>query len=191
MRINFARGLLLVSLFVMPGLVCLGQDRYQVDNSHTSVVFAISHFGLSYTYGRFNQVGGEFVWNPNAPETSRFKFLIEATSVDTNDKVRDQHLRGPEFFNVEEHPQIRFVTEKIEVKDKTYQLKGKMTMLGVTKELTIPLRLVGTGKGPFGRERAGFFGKFVLKRSEFGMDRMASAIGDNVSVTFSFEGIKQ
>jgi polyisoprenoid-binding protein YceI len=166
-------------------------DRYSIDNAHTSVVFAISHFGLSYTYGRFNEVEGGFALNGAEISKAGFSFTIKAASIDTNNAERDKHLRSPDFFDTQQFPEIKFVTKSFTKVDGVYQVVGEMTMLGKTRPLTMPVRLVGIGKGPFGKQRAGYFTKFTIKRSDFGMDKMAGQIGDNISVTFSFEGIKQ
>ena len=83
------------------------------------------------------------------------------------------------------------MTKSFDKVDGVYQITGEMTMLGKTQPLVMPVRVVGIGKGPFGKQRAGFFTKFTIKRSEFGMDKMAGQVGNNISVTFSFEGIKQ
>jgi polyisoprenoid-binding protein YceI len=166
-------------------------DRYSIDNAHTSVVFAISHFGLSYTYGRFNEVEGEFGLTGAELSKAGFSFTIKAASIDTNNAERDKHLRSPDFFDTQQFPEIKFVTKSFTKVDGVYQVVGEMTMLGKTRPLTMPVRLVGIGKGPFGKQRAGYFTKFTIKRSDFGMDKMAGQIGDNISVTFSFEGIKQ
>lgn len=181
--------LLLTVVFV--GRIGRAQDSYLIDNSHTSVIFAVSHFKLSYTYGRFNKVSGSFKWDQANPENSGFEWILEASSIDTNDVVRDEHLKGPDFFDAEQHSEIRLVSKSIVKKDDGLELSAEMTMLGVSKDITVPLRLVGMGKGPFGKERAGFFGKFTVKRSDFGMTKMLDSIGDNISITFSFEGIKQ
>jgi polyisoprenoid-binding protein YceI len=167
------------------------QDKYSIDNSHTSIVFAVSHFGLSYTYGRFNQCSGEFALDGGELSTGGFQFKIDANSLDTNDDARDKHLRGPDFFDTQQFPEIKFVTTGFKKVGEQYQVTGEITMLGQTKPLTMPIRVVGIGTGPFGKQRAGFFTKFTIKRSDFGMDKMAGQIGDNISVTFSFEGIKQ
>ena len=181
---------LISTVLMLACLVATGsaQDEYEVDNSHTSLVFAISHFNLSYTYGRFKKVSGNFQIDGGL--ANKFNFKVDAASIDTNDEERDKHLRSPDFFNVEEFPEVTFESTQISREDGVYQVQGNMTMLGVTKPITIPIRLVGIGKGPFGKERAGFFAKVTLKRSDFGMDKMMSAVGDNIAVTFSFEGIK-
>ena len=183
--------LLTLGLLLSLGRSGAAQDTYTIDNAHTSLIFAVSHYNLSYTYGRFKQISGEFTWNENIPAASQFSFEIDAASIDTNDDGRDQHLRGPDFFNTDEHAKITFKTTKFEKIDDDYRLTGEMTMLGTTKEVEMPVRVVGIGKGPFGKERAGFFTKFTVRRSDYGMDKMLNSVGDNIAVTFSFEGIKQ
>jgi len=168
-----------------------GPESYAIDNSHSSIVFAVSHFGLSYIYGRFNQCSGNFVVEDGKLAAPGFTFEVDANSIDTNNDERDKHLRGPDFFNTQEFPEIKFVTTGFKKVDDVYEVTGDMTMLGETKRMTMPIRMVGIGKGPFGKQRAGFFAKFTIKRSDFRMDQMAGQIGDNISVTFGFEGIKE
>ncbi|MFT7632881.1 MAG: polyisoprenoid-binding protein YceI [Mariniblastus sp.] len=166
-------------------------SEFTIDNDHTSIIFAVSHFGLSYTYGRFNQCSGGFSLQAGQLTKPGFAFKIEADSIDTNQDERDKHLKGPDFFDTKNFPTIDFVTTEFTKVDGVYQVKGNMTMLGKTQPLTMPVQLVGIGTGPFGKQRAGFFTKFTIKRSDFGMDEMKMKIGDNISVTFSFEGIKK
>lgn len=166
-------------------------DNYKIDNTHTSMVFAVSHFGLSYTYGRFNEVSGEFALNGGELTTAGFAFSVKADSIDTNNAERDKHLRGPEFFNTEKFPEISFVTTGFDKVNGVLNIKGDLTMLGQTKPMLLPVELVGIGKGPFGAQRAGFFSKFTINRDDFGMNKMAGQIGNKISITFSFEGVKQ
>lgn len=178
-------------LLLHPSQSTLAQDQFEVDNSHTSVVFAVSHFNLSYTYGRFNKTSGSFQLDRDNPNNSSFSFVIDAASIDTNDEARDDHLRGEQFFETETFPQIKFTSTSVSYEDNVYSLTGDFTMHGVTREVTMDLKVVGEGQGPFGKTRAGFFSKFNLVRSEFGMDQMLKGIGDNIAISFSFEGIKQ
>lgn len=166
-------------------------NEYKIDNAHSSMVFAVSHFGLSFCYGRFNEIDGSFRLEGGEPTKDGFTFVIKAASIDTNNADRDKHLRSPDFFNTDEFPEIKFKTKKFTKNDDgTYKVVGDLTMLGKTQSLELPIRVVGIGNGPFGKTRAGYFTKFTLKRSDFGMDRMLGQIGDNISITFSFEGIK-
>src|SRR5262249_12587969 len=75
-------------------------DDYAVDGMHAGVSFKISHLGLSWTYGRFNEMSGDFTLDPADPSKSSFNLSIQVNSVDTNNKKRDDHLRSPDFFNV-------------------------------------------------------------------------------------------
>lgn len=166
-------------------------QKYVIDNDHTSIVFAISHFGFSYTYGRFNQCAGSFDMVEGVPGEQGFEFTIDAKSIDTNCEERDEHLRGPDFFDVQQFPEITLKTTSIKPVDDGFEVTADLTILGQTRSVVLPTRLVGAGRGPFGKERAGFFTKFTIKRSEFGMDKMQGGIGDNVSITFSFEGVRE
>jgi len=171
-------------------------ENYEIDASHTSVIFGISHLGFSYTYGRFNKVGGSYSLDREDPSASKFQLTIDAASVDTNDAKRDDHLRNADFFNVNQFPLITFESAGVELQEndegeKVYQVTGKLTMHGVTREITIPLKLLGEGSGPGGVFRTGFLTETRLQRSEYGMTNMIPAIGDDVAITISFEGTKK
>ena len=171
----------------------LAQDvhaaAYAIDGSHTSVIFGVSHLGYSYTYGRFNKVAGAFAFDKNDPNARSFEVTIDAASIDSNDKKRDEHLSSPDFLDVRQFPTISFKTTKVSSTSDGLLLTGEMTMHGVTKELTIPLKYLGEGKGPYGNYRCGFVTHFNIKRSDFGMKGMIPHIGDEIAITFSFEGI--
>ena len=163
-------------------------NAFAIDNDHTSIVFAVSHYGISYTYGRFNKCSGAFEMINGEPGQGGFDFVIESKSVDTNSIERDDHLRGPDFFDVEQFPQINFKTTAFQKVGSEYRVKGDLKMLGETRPVELSIRMVGAGKGPFGNDRVGFFTKFTIKRSDFGMETMLGSIGDKISITFSFEG---
>lgn len=167
------------------------QQEFELDNAHSSVIFSISHFKIGYVYGRFNTVSGTVNIDNNRPADSKFNFSIDTSSIDTNDKARDQHLNGPDFFNSETFPKIEFESASVSVSGGTYKVTGKLKMLGQEKELTMPLQLLGIGKGPLGRIRMGMIGKFTIKRSDYGMNNMLDVIGDDVAITFSFEAVKK
>jgi polyisoprenoid-binding protein YceI len=169
-------------------------DDYKIDDSHTSVIFGISHMGLSYTYGRFNKVSGTYTLDAADPTKSAFKMVIDANSVDTNNQGRDNHLRGPDFFNAGEFPLITFESTKVVARqdgEKTIlDVTGNMTMHGVTKEIT--LALVKLGEKAMGDDyRSGFLCDAKLMRSEFGMSGGIPNLGDEVAITISFEGVRQ
>ena len=174
----------------------LRADEYVVEPSHTSVIFGISHYGYSFTYGRFNKVSGDFTLDPAKPEAASFTLAIDAASIDTNDAKRDDHLRGPDFLNTGEFPVISFKSNKVAVKKEgettVYVVSGELTMHGETKPVTLNLQKLGEGPGPTGQGfYTGFNCQTKLNRSEWGMTKMIPNIGDEVAVTISFEGVRK
>lgn len=174
----------------------LRADEYTVDPSHTSVIFGISHLGYSFTYGRFNEVSGDFVLDPAKPDAASFTLKINAESIDTNDVKRDDHLKGPDFLNTGEFPVISFKSNKVAVEKQgettVYNVSGELTMHGETKPVTLNLQKLGEGPGPTGQGfHTGFNCQTKLNRSEWGMTKMIPNIGDEVAVTISFEGVRK
>jgi polyisoprenoid-binding protein YceI len=170
----------------------MGQPtQYALDNSHSSMVFGVGHLGVSYTYGRFNKISGDFTWDNADPAKCEFKVTIDTASVDTNEPKRDEHLRSADFFDVAQFPTIEFASTGLEKTDAGWNLAGKLTLHGVTKDIKIPLVKVGEAAGPMGDYRAGFLSQFSLKRSEYGMTGAPGMVGDDVTITFSFEGVRK
>ena len=167
------------------------QEKYEVDNTHTAVIFSISHYNIGYVYGRFNTCAGNVEINDDKPEASKFKFSIESRSIDTNDIGRDAHLRGEEFFNVANYPKIEFESKSVVLNRGVYTVTGRFKMLDREKDVTIPFQLLGIGKGPFGNTRMGMLAKFSVKRSDFGMSQMIGELGNDVSITLSFEAVRK
>ncbi|MCE9595062.1 MAG: YceI family protein [Planctomycetes bacterium] len=164
---------------------------YQIDPVHSTVLFRIKHLGVSYTYGRFNEVSGSFVYDEKAPEASTINVEVEVASVDTNNEARDTHLKSPDFFNAAEHPKLTFKSKSVKkAKDGKLSVTGDLTLHGVTKSLTADVEFVGAGdRGQMGN-KAGFETTFTLKREDFGMNTMVSETGiaNDVRVTVSLEG---
>lgn len=167
-------------------------DDYKLDTSHTSLIFGVKHMEFSYTYGRFNKVEGTYVLDAD-PAKCSFALLVDASSIDTNDAKRDEHLRGPDFFNAGQFPVIMFKSTKVELgaDPSIYNVTGDLTLHGVTKPVTLELKKLGEGKGMTGDFRTGFITQSKLNRSEFDMKGYIPGIGDEVAITISFEGIRQ
>jgi len=166
-------------------------EIYDLDDQHTSIVFAVNHFGFSYTYGMFGKYNGAFSIDMNEPTKGSFQFFVDAASLDTKSAKRDEHLRGPDFFNVKQFPEITFQSTSIAAEGDNLRVTGNLTMHGVTKEIVMPLTYVGEGKGPYGKERIGFYGNFKVKRSEFDIKTFLPKVSDEVSLIISFEGLKR
>ena len=186
----FAAFLLTAAATASPAL----SDPYTIDTGHTHVGFKVSHLGFSDTYGTFNNVAGTFDLDQDNPEKSSVEVDIKTASLDTNHEKRDEHLRGPDFFNVEKFPDMTFKSTKVErTGEKTAKVTGDLTMLGVTKPVTLDTTLLAAGAYPMDKSvtAAGFNATTTIKRSDFGMTTYVPMIGDEVEITISTELRKQ
>ena len=166
--------------------------RFDLDGSHTEVMFNVKHLGISNFYGRFDKVTGKVIVDADDPAESMIHLDIDAKSIDTNDAARDKHLRSADFFNVEEHASIVFDSETITAKDAThFEVAGTLEMHGAKKPVMAQVEQTGYGTvGQFGT-RVGYEAKLTIKRSEFGMDYMPGGLGEEVEILISLEGVKK
>jgi polyisoprenoid-binding protein YceI len=166
-------------------------DEYAVDAAHSAAVFRVSHLGLSWTYGRFKDLSGGFTVAAENPAAARFELSARVESIDTDNAKRDEHLKSPDFFNARQYPAITFKSTRVKPVEGGYEVAGELTMHGVTKPLTVVLKGGRTAEFPRGVQRTGYVGEFTIKRSDYGMDKMLEAIGDEIVVQLSFEGTKK
>lgn len=172
----------------------LAADTYQIDTSHTYLGFEISHLGFSTTYGRFTDVSGTIDLDEENPEASSVDVKIVPSSVYTGDEKRDEHLRGEDFFNVAEFPDMSFKSTSIEkTGEDTGKITGDLTMHGVTKPVTLDTTFTKKGDYPMqeGMKAVGFNATTSLKRSDFGIDKYVPMVGDEVTITISLEAQRQ
>lgn len=165
-------------------------DKYAIDAAHAAAVFKIEHGGFSWTYGRFNDIAGSFAIDAQNAEASKFDIIAKVDSLDTGNAQRDGHLKSPDFFNAKQFPAITFVSTSVSKHANGLQVVGNLTLHGVTKPVTLVLVGGKTGEFPKGVQRTGYSTEISIKRSEFGMDKMIPAAGDEVVIAISFEGTK-
>lgn len=165
---------------------------FKVDNSHAFAGFAINHLGISTTHGRFNTISGSFVVDDADPSKSSITLELDANSIDSNDKKRDEHLRGPDFFNVKQFPKLTFQSTAVKkTGDKQWDVTGDLTIKGVKKSVTAQVTHVGSGTDPWGGFRSGFDTQIKINRLDFGVSYMPEGLGKDVTITLAIEGIKQ
>ncbi len=170
---------------------------FEIDGAHSSVTFKIRHL-ISKVTGGFNDFTGTVKGNPEDPTKASVEFTIQAASIDTRNADRDAHLRNADFFDVEKFPEITFVSTKIvSAGEDLYKVYGKFTMLGVTKEIILPVTLNGTVTDPWGNLRAGFEITFQINRKDYGMiwnkglDQGGMILGDEVEIFIALEAVKK
>jgi len=179
-------------LLAVPFVARAAAERFVLDETHAAVLFAVNHFGYARVFGRFDKVTGEFTVDRENAANSQVEVKIEATSLNTGVADRDRHLRGPDFFNVGEHPAITFKSTGVQFVNGTdMKVSGDLTILGVTKPVTIDMKLNKVGPN-FRKEMvAGVSGALKVKRSDFGMNYMAQGIGDEIEIWLEIEGKKK
>ncbi len=161
---------------------------YTLDPAHTSVAFKVKHIGLSWTFGRFNDVQGEFSFDENDLSSANFKLIIKTESIDTGNKKRDDHLRSPDFFHAEQFPLITFESKSVKPSQKGYEVTGDFTLHGITKPITLKMTGGKMAEFPKGVQRIGFTSTVGIKRSDYGMTKLVGPVGDEVYIAVSFEG---
>lgn len=169
-------------------------ERYVVDTegAHAFIQFRIKHLGYSWLYGRFNDFGGSFTYDPNDTSNSSVQVEIKMASLDSNHAERDKHLRGGDFLDVAKYPTATFKsTSYKETGFNKGVLEGKLTLKGITRPIRIDVARIGNGPDPWGAYRRGFEGttRFALK--DFGIDYFLGPASRNVEMTLSVEGIRQ
>jgi polyisoprenoid-binding protein YceI len=165
---------------------------YQVDTVHSTNWFRITHMGVSAFYGRFDAMEGSFTWKDDNPAGSSFDIRVKVESIDTNNAARDKHLRSKDFFDVDQYPMISFKSSTVKkAGDGVLEVAGDLTLHGVTKPLTVKIQRVGAGPGMKGEFRLGWETTFEVSRKEFGMSNMPGALGDDVRLTVSVEGVRE
>jgi polyisoprenoid-binding protein YceI len=170
---------------------------YTIDPSHTRLGFVARHAMVTKVRGSFNSFAGSFTIDGADPSNSSAQITIDADSVDTRDAGRDEHLRSNDFFGVEDHPQIAFVSTSIEeVATDEFRVIGDLTIRGVTKPVTIDLEFTGSAVDPFGNTRVGFEGATKVNRKDWGLTWNAALetggilVSEQITLEFEVSAIK-
>ena len=173
-------------------------ENYTLDPYHTFPHFAVEHFGVSMFWGRFDRSSGKFMIDRAAKKGS-LELTVNTASVSTgeNDKGSrprslDEHLRGADFFNVAEFPRMTFKAADVKFNgDNPAEISGELTLLGVTKPLTLKVERWVCKDNPFNKKpMCGGNASGTLKRSDFGMKYALPAVSDEVRLTVGFEGYR-
>jgi polyisoprenoid-binding protein YceI len=168
---------------------------WTIDQNHSQVGFSIRHF-FSKVPGNFGKFQGAIVYDPQKPEVSSVKVEIDASSINTQNEKRDNHLRSEDFFDVAKFPTLTFVSTKVAASgDNKLKVDGNLTMHGVTKPVTLFVTFLGAGPSMNGEQRSGFEAITTLNRKDFGilwnktLDQGGTMLGDDVDIHLGVEGV--
>ena len=186
---------LLVCLFALAALTSIrAADTYNIDPVHSSVGFSVSHMVINNVHGKFNDFSGTVT--VEGKKIVEAKGTIQTKSIDTGVANRDKHLKSPDFFDVEKYPTITFQSKRSEAKGDQTVLVGDFTMHGVTKEISLPVKLSGPIKDPMGNTRVGLQAKVKLQRKDYGLtwnktlETGGVVVGDDIEIEINAEAVK-
>ncbi len=170
---------------------------YTLDPTHTRLGFVARHAMVTKVRGAFTDFTGTAVLDAEHPTRSRAEVTIAVASVVTGNGQRDEHLRTNDFFDAATYPEIRFVSTKAEaVGDNNYRLTGDLTIKGITKSVAVDFEFTGLAADPWGNQRAGFEGKAVINRKDFGVNFNAALeaggvlVSDKITLEFDVSAIR-
>jgi len=150
-----------------------GTSTWQIDPNHSLVEFSAKHLMITTVKGRFTTVSGTIEVDEQNPDRSRVEAEIAAATLVTGAEQRDQHLRSPDFLDVEKFPTISFRSKRIQGTSKNpgdeFRVTGDLTIHGTTREVTLDAVYEGTGKDPWGGERVSFSATTKIDRRDFGL----------------------
>jgi polyisoprenoid-binding protein YceI len=151
------------------GLEIPPAGTYDIDPSHTTVEVIARHMMIAKVRGRFEEFSGHLVIGED-PADSRVDVDIQAGSINTSEEQRDQHLRSPDFLDVESWPSISLKGSGPQhVRGRDFRLTAELTIRDVTRPVEIDVTLEGVTTDPWGNTRAFFTGAFAIDRDEFGV----------------------
>jgi polyisoprenoid-binding protein YceI len=170
---------------------------YTLDASHTRLGFVARHAMVTKVRGAFNEFEGTTTIDGDEPANSSVRIAIKVDSIDTRNAQRDGHLRTNDFLDIENYPEITFVSTSIEHDGgNDFQVTGDLTIKDVTKQVTIPLEFQGAAKDPFGNDRIGFEGSVVINRKDWGITWNAALetggvlVSEKITLEFEISAVK-
>ncbi len=163
---------------ITPGYVA---GTWTIDTLHSEVGFSVRHMMVSKVRGKFTKFAGELVTAAN-PLESTVTAEIDLASIDTGSEQRDGHLRSPDFFDTDNHPQMTYRSTGLRPEGDDFVLDGELTLKGVTRQVPLKLELNGFGPDAYGGTRAGFTATGQINRADFGVTWNAAIEGGGVVV---------
>jgi len=185
--------LIRLSLASLLAASTLFAGNYSLDTSHSSVGFKVKHLMISNVKGNFGTFDGKFEYDEKSKTLKSLEGTVKADSINTDNSKRDEHLKSADFFDVAKFPEITFSLTKVDGDKAT----GKLTMHGVTKEVTLELENNGAIQDPWGNTRVGLALSGKINRYDFGLkyNKVLEAggltIGEEVKLEIELEGIMQ
>ncbi|HHU67832.1 YceI family protein [Corynebacterium sp.] len=168
-----------------------------LDTAHTTIAFVARHAMVTKVRGTFDEFEGSVTFDEANPQASVAKAVIKTASVNTNNEDRDGHVRGDDFFAVDQYPEMTFESTSFDFNGTSGTVTGDLTLKGVTKPVTLDVEVFGVEEDPFGNTRVGFEASTKINRKDFGVDFQAPLgsggvlVSEQITIQIDGSGIKQ
>src|SRR5262245_60865213 len=172
-------------------------DRWEIDSSHSSVHFSVRHLVIAKVRGTFARWSGTVQVPDGDFSKATVAVTIDASSIDTGVADRDGHLKSPDFFDVAQYPELRFVGKRVQLAGAEIDLVGDLTIKGTTREVVVRVEQHGQTKDPWGNLRSAFTVRTSIDRKDFGLtwnqvlETGGVMVGDRVDIEAEIEAVKQ
>ena len=171
---------------------------WNIDPAHSNAQFSVRHMMISNVKGEFTKVSGQVRFDPGKPETLSAEAAIDVSTINTREHDRDNHLKSPDFFHVEEFPTITFKSKRAEKSSDGVKLTGDLTIHGVTRQVTLNVEgPTPPTKDPWGNTRVGASAATKINRKDFGLtwnqalETGGVLVGDEIKITIDVELLAQ
>ena len=172
--------------------------QWKIDPAHSEIQFKVKHLMITTVTGYFKTFDLVVETDTDDFNTAKkIEFTADIDSIDTNNVQRDTHLKSADFFDAENHKQLKFVGKKFESNGDEAILDGDLTIRGVTKPLTVKVELGGTVVDPYGQHKAGFTVSGKISRKEFGLvwnavtEAGQVVVSDDIKILAEIQLVKQ
>jgi polyisoprenoid-binding protein YceI len=175
------------------------QDKqtYSLDRAHTTVEFVVRHLMITKVRGRFTTFDGQIELASGSDLPVAISASIDAASIDSREDQRDAHLRSADFFEVEKYPTLTFESTRIDGTPDEFTIDGKLTIHGVTRDVSLSANFEGRANDPWGGVRTGYSAHTTINRKDYGLTWNAAletggvVVGDEIRIELNVEAILQ
>lgn len=192
--INFKKLFLITTTAAVISTSALAKpETYTFEDNHTSITWTANHFGFSNPSGKFMDIQGSITLDEENPDQSSVIAIIKPASIVTGIEKFDNHLKSPDFFNVENYPVATFKSSNVTLIDKNHaKVTGTLTLLDINKPVTLNVTLNKIAPNPMNQiSTAGFSATTTIKRSEFGINYAIPGVSDEVALLIEVEAQKK
>jgi polyisoprenoid-binding protein YceI len=169
---------------------------YVIDQTHSRIGFVARHAMVTKVRGSFNEFEGSAYIDAENPSASKTQLTITAASIDTRNGDRDAHLRSNDFFDMQDYPEISFLSTDVEAVDGGYRITGDLSIKGASNPVTVDFEYTGTAVDPYGNTRVGFEGTATVNRKDWGVNWNAALetggvlVGEKIVLEFDVSAIR-